>query len=82
MGMHEIEELEQRFLTPDQLEAKYGSGRKASIMPDAKGTKRAANPTNQRRSQTDGVRVGRVWSVRRRSIEGRPVAAGGASTSA
>ena len=36
MGMHEVEELEQRFLTPDQLEAKYGSGRKASIMPDPK----------------------------------------------
>src|SRR5436190_10440608 len=35
MGMHEVEELEQRFLTPEQLEAKYGSGRKASIMPDA-----------------------------------------------
>ena len=35
MGMHEVEELEQRFLTPDQLEAKYGSGRKAKIMPDA-----------------------------------------------
>jgi len=36
MGMHEIEELEQRFLTPEQLETKYGSGRKASIMPDPK----------------------------------------------
>src|SRR6266496_814674 len=35
MGMHEVEELEQRFLTPEQLEAKYGSGRKAKIMPDA-----------------------------------------------
>jgi 2-methylisocitrate lyase-like PEP mutase family enzyme len=39
MGMHEIEELEQRFLTPDQLEAKYGRGRKAKIMPDGKPTK-------------------------------------------
>ena len=39
MGMHEVEELEQRFLTPEQLEAKYGSGRKASIMPDAKPAK-------------------------------------------
>jgi len=36
MGMHEVEELERRFLTPEQLEAKYGSGRKAKIMPDAK----------------------------------------------
>jgi len=36
MGMHQIEALEQRFLTPDQLEAKYGRGRRASIMPDAK----------------------------------------------
>jgi hypothetical protein len=42
MGMHEIEELEQRFLTPEQLEAKYGSGRKASIMPDAKPDRPAA----------------------------------------
>jgi len=39
MGMHEVEELEQRFLTPEQLEAKYGSGRKAKIMPDAKPAK-------------------------------------------
>src|SRR5436305_11253902 len=36
MGMHEIEEMEQRYLTREQLEAKYGRGRKASIMPDAK----------------------------------------------
>jgi 2-methylisocitrate lyase-like PEP mutase family enzyme len=36
MGMHEIEELEQRFLTPEQLETKYGRGPKAAIMPDAK----------------------------------------------
>ena len=35
--MHEIEEMEQRFLTPEQLETKYGRGRKASmIMPGAK----------------------------------------------
>jgi 2-methylisocitrate lyase-like PEP mutase family enzyme len=36
MGMHEIEEMEQRYLTPEQLETKYGRGRKASIMPDTK----------------------------------------------
>ena len=42
MGMHEIEELEQRFLTPEQLETKYGRGRKASIMPDAKPAKPGA----------------------------------------
>jgi len=36
MGMHEVEALEQRFLTPEQLEAKYGRERKASIMPDPK----------------------------------------------
>jgi len=36
MGMHEIEEMEQRYLTPEQLETKYGRGRKAKIMPDAK----------------------------------------------
>jgi 2-methylisocitrate lyase-like PEP mutase family enzyme len=41
MGMHEIEEMEQRFLTPEQLATKYGRGRKASIMPDAKATKPA-----------------------------------------
>ena len=42
MGMHEIEELEQRFLTAEQLETKYGRGRKASIMPDAKPAKPGA----------------------------------------
>jgi len=31
--------MEQRFLTPEQLETKYGHGRKASIMPDAKANK-------------------------------------------
>jgi 2-methylisocitrate lyase-like PEP mutase family enzyme len=36
MGMHAVEDLEQRFLTSDQLEAKYGRGRKPAIMPDAK----------------------------------------------
>src|SRR6266853_4741063 len=35
MGMHEIEDLEQRFLTPEQLETKYGKGREAAIMPGA-----------------------------------------------
>jgi 2-methylisocitrate lyase-like PEP mutase family enzyme len=44
MGMHEIEELEQRFLTPDQLEAKYGSERKAKIMPDAANATKPATP--------------------------------------
>ncbi len=43
MGMHEIEELEQRFLTPEQLEAKYGSERKAAIMPDT----RPGDPTTK-----------------------------------
>jgi 2-methylisocitrate lyase-like PEP mutase family enzyme len=36
MGMAEIERLEQRFLTPEQLETKYGKGREATIMPDTK----------------------------------------------
>ncbi|TMH65481.1 MAG: hypothetical protein E6H55_02850 [Betaproteobacteria bacterium] len=37
MSTHEIEEMEQRYLTRGQLEAKYGRGRKASmIMPGAK----------------------------------------------
>ena len=45
MGMHEIEEMEQRYLTREQLEAKYGRGRKASIMPDVKPVKSGAKPT-------------------------------------
>ena len=44
MGMHEVEELEQRFLTPEQLETKYGSERKAAIMPDAKPGSPAGKP--------------------------------------
>jgi 2-methylisocitrate lyase-like PEP mutase family enzyme len=36
MGMAEIERLEQRFLTVEQLESKYGKGREAAMMPDAK----------------------------------------------
>jgi 2-methylisocitrate lyase-like PEP mutase family enzyme len=35
MGMAEIEDLEQRFLTPEQLETKYGRTREAAIMPGA-----------------------------------------------
>jgi hypothetical protein len=35
MGMAEIEDMEQRFLTPEQLETKYGRGREAAIMPGA-----------------------------------------------
>jgi 2-methylisocitrate lyase-like PEP mutase family enzyme len=42
MGMAEIEDLEQRFLTAEQLETKYGRGRKAAIMPGAKSAKPAA----------------------------------------
>ena len=34
--MVEIERLEQRFLTVEQLESKYGKGRDAATMPDAK----------------------------------------------
>jgi 2-methylisocitrate lyase-like PEP mutase family enzyme len=44
IGMHEVEELEQRFLTPGQLEAKYGSERKAAIMP---GRVKAAVPPHR-----------------------------------
>ncbi len=36
MGMAEIEDMEQRFLTPEQLEAKYHRAREAAIMPGAK----------------------------------------------
>jgi len=44
MGMHEIEDLEQRFLTPEQLETKYGRGREAAILPGVKpaGSKQVA----------------------------------------
>ena len=35
MGMAEIEELERRFLTASQLEAKYGRGGDAKMLPDA-----------------------------------------------
>ena len=35
MGMEEIENLEQRFLTASQLESKYGEGRRATIVPGA-----------------------------------------------
>jgi 2-methylisocitrate lyase-like PEP mutase family enzyme len=44
MGMHEVEKLEQRFLTPEQLETKYGNERKAAIMPDAKPGSPAGKP--------------------------------------
>jgi 2-methylisocitrate lyase-like PEP mutase family enzyme len=33
LGMHEIEAMEQRFLTADQLEAKYGAGKAAEVVP-------------------------------------------------
>ena len=33
LGMHEIEAMERRFLTPDQLEAKYGAGKAAEVVP-------------------------------------------------
>ena len=35
MGMAEIEDLERRFLTASQLEAKYGRGGDAKILPEA-----------------------------------------------
>ena len=36
MGMHEVEELEQRFLTAGQLAAKYGEGRRRRSCPDCR----------------------------------------------
>jgi 2-methylisocitrate lyase-like PEP mutase family enzyme len=33
LGMHEIEAMERRFLTPDQLEAKYGAGKAGEVVP-------------------------------------------------
>src|SRR5579862_3458802 len=41
IGMHEVEDLEQRFLTPAQLEAKYGACKTASIAHPAKARQRA-----------------------------------------
>ena len=43
--------MEQRYLTPEQLETKYGRARKASIMPDAKPNKAG------REVEADGVSV-------------------------
>ena len=61
MGMHEIEEMEQRFLTPEQFETKYGRGRKASIMPDAKANKvRPLRPRSGQASTSSGRTVGRT----------------------
>ncbi len=33
LGMHEIEAMERRFFTPDQLEAKYGAGNAGEVVP-------------------------------------------------
>ena len=33
LGMHEIEAMEQRFLTANQLEAKYGADKVAKVVP-------------------------------------------------
>jgi 2-methylisocitrate lyase-like PEP mutase family enzyme len=33
LGMHEIEAMEQRFLTTDQFQTKYGAGNAASVVP-------------------------------------------------
>ncbi len=43
LGMHEIEAMEQRFLTADQLVAKYGTGKTAEVVPGMRpqGTKAA-----------------------------------------
>jgi 2-methylisocitrate lyase-like PEP mutase family enzyme len=35
MGMTEVEDLERRFLTPAQREAKYGRGGDVAVMPGA-----------------------------------------------
>ena len=35
MGMAEVEDLERRFLTPAQREAKYGRGGEVAVMPGA-----------------------------------------------
>jgi len=36
MGMEQVEDLEQRFLTKEQLQAKYGSSQQATILPATK----------------------------------------------
>ena len=35
MGMTDVEDLERRFLTPAQREAKYGRGGDVAVMPGA-----------------------------------------------
>ena len=42
LGMHEIEAMEQRFLTADQLEAKYGAGKAAEVVPGMQHRTKAA----------------------------------------
>jgi 2-methylisocitrate lyase-like PEP mutase family enzyme len=42
LGMHDIEAMEQRFLTADQLEAKYGAGRPAEVVPGMSHSRTAA----------------------------------------
>jgi hypothetical protein len=37
MGMPEVEELERRFLTPSQFEAKYGKDGDATPIPGSRG---------------------------------------------
>ena len=50
-----MDKLEQRYLTPEQLEIKYGPGRKASIMPDAKPNR--ARPFDKRTNGQAGREV-------------------------
>ena len=42
LGMHEIEAMEQRFLTADQLTAKYGADRAAEVVPGMQQTRSKA----------------------------------------
>ncbi len=42
LGMHEIEAMEQRYLTPDQLTAKYGAGKAAQVVPEMQPAKTKA----------------------------------------
>ena len=65
MGMHEIEALEQRYLTPEQLETKYGRGRKAAIIPDAKPTKLRPLRLRSGQASTSSRRTGFVESSRK-----------------
>ena len=49
MDMAQIEDLERRFLTPSQLDAKYGAGAAPTIVPEL-AQDASASPAARRRA--------------------------------